>query len=64
MAPFRAHWWLRSPHLQTTWATFTRRVPHGGLRRERVDLPDGDFLDLDWTPAHPATAAAPVVLIL
>ena len=44
---FRPHWLLRSPHLQTLWPVWTRRRPPAG-RRERFELPDGDFLDLLW----------------
>ena len=42
-------WWLSSPHAQTLWPVLCRRRPRPPLRRERLELPDGDFLDLDWT---------------
>lgn len=44
---FKPHWLLRSPHLQTLWPVLARRKPPAG-RRERFELPDGDFLDLLW----------------
>lgn len=39
---------LAGPHVQTVFASRFRRV--GGVRyeRERMELPDGDFMDLDW----------------
>lgn len=46
---FKPAWWLSSGHLQTLWPTVFRRRPWPRLRRERLELPDGDFLDLDWT---------------
>jgi predicted alpha/beta-fold hydrolase len=46
--------------MQTVFAPLFRRGPRLVLRRERVELDDGDFLDLDWTPR----AHGPVVLVL
>lgn len=57
---FKPPWWLRSPHLQTMWPTLTRRDISLNLRRERWDLPDGDFLDLDWV----GEGTGPIVVLL
>lgn len=46
--------------MQTLWPFLFRRAPRVELRRERVELPDGDFLDLDWTVRDDG----PIVLIL
>ena len=46
---FEPAWWCPGPHLQTLWSTFFRRGPKISLRTERLELPDGDFLDLHWT---------------
>ncbi|MBX3730989.1 MAG: alpha/beta fold hydrolase [Verrucomicrobiae bacterium] len=46
--PYRPPWWLRGGHAQTVWASAFRRVVAGAPVRERLELPDGDFLDLDW----------------
>lgn len=48
-SPFRPAWWLPGPHLQTLWPYLFRPARAVDLRRERLELPDGDFLDLDWT---------------
>lgn len=51
---FQAAWWCRSPHAQTLWPHLLRIRPRPRYRRERLELPDGDFLDLDWFgPASP-----------
>jgi predicted alpha/beta-fold hydrolase len=57
---FRPAWWLRNPHLQTLWPTFFRRRPELDLTPERVELADGDFLDLAWTRAN----GGPVVVLI
>jgi len=46
--------------LQTIYASLFRRAPRLSLRRERIELRDGDFVDLDWTPGQ----RGPVVLVL
>ena len=40
---------FRSAHLQTIYPTVYRKVPLVTAKRERIDTPDGDFLDLDWS---------------
>lgn len=59
---FRPAWWLPGPHAQTLGARLLRlRVGEGRLRRERIELPDGDFVDLDFADAD---ATAPLVVVL
>ncbi len=57
---FRPAWWLPGGHLQTLYPTLfrPRRLPP--LTRERLELDDGDFLDLDWTQEQDG----PLVLLL
>lgn len=57
---YRPAWWLPGPHAQTLWAALATSPPLPDLKRERVELPDGDFLDLD----HAGTPGAPCVLVL
>lgn len=45
---YRAPRWLTNPHLNTAWAGLARRSRDPGFARERLELDDGDFLDLDW----------------
>jgi predicted alpha/beta-fold hydrolase len=46
---FRPHPLLRNRHLQTIFPTLLRRTPPLQVRRERLELPDGDFVDLGWS---------------
>lgn len=62
-ADFTPAWWCRGAHCQTLWRQLFRR-PCMALRRERLELPDGDFLDLDWTASPNAAVTAPLVLVL
>ncbi len=59
--PFRRAGWLPGPHLGTVWASVARPLPRPGFRRERLELEDGDFLDVDRLDA--ADPAAPVLVI-
>ena len=45
---YRAPAHLRGGHLQTIYPALFRKVPLITRQRERLELPDGDFLDLDW----------------
>lgn len=47
---FRPAWWLPGPHLQTIWPSLARPRPRPPLTRRRVELPDGDFIDLSLGP--------------
>lgn len=57
---FRPAWWLPGPHLQTLWPNVIPGRRAAQLQRERLELPDGDFLDLDWMPA----TEGPLAIIL
>ena len=60
---FKAAWWLTNPHAQTVYATFTRRLKAPISHTERLELPDGDFIDLAWA-TQGVDAAAPLVILL
>ncbi|MEO5714192.1 MAG: alpha/beta fold hydrolase [Luteolibacter sp.] len=40
--------WLRGGHAQTIFPALFRKSPRVTSQRERLELPDGDFLDLEW----------------
>ena len=60
MSCFRPAWWIRNRHLQTIWPTLFSRRPDLRPRRERFELSDGDFLDLDWV----GEGSGPIVVVL
>lgn len=45
---FRPPWYLRNCHVQTILPALVAAGAKPVFRRERIELPDGDFLDLDW----------------
>ncbi len=47
-AGYRPAWLFRNAHASTIIPSSLRRVPPVSYTRERVELSDGDFLDLDW----------------
>lgn len=62
---FRPHPLLRNPHAQTVFASVARRPPRLSVERERLELDDGDFLDLAWLPEPAgATGETPLVTVL
>lgn len=65
--PFHPAWWLPGAHAQTVAGRYIR-PPHGvRYHRERVETPDGDFLDLDFATVEGAPAPggdAPLCLVI
>ncbi|HWE25327.1 MAG TPA: alpha/beta fold hydrolase [Myxococcales bacterium] len=59
--PFEPARWLRGPHAQTVFGTLLRRAPRLPLRRERWELSDGDFLDVDRLDGP---VGAPLLVVL
>lgn len=60
--PFRPAPALGNPHVQTILGKLLRPELAVPVRRERIETPDGDFLDLDL--ATGAAAGAPPVVVL
>ncbi len=58
---FRRAAWLPGPHLGTVYASVARPFPRPSFRRERWELQDGDFLDVDRLDGP--GALAPVLVI-
>jgi uncharacterized protein len=62
LRPFHPARWLPGAHAQTIGGRLLRRRKPPSFERERVELPDGDFVDLDH-PLFDAPADAPVVVV-
>lgn len=62
---FKSAWWLPEGHSQTLWRKFAGS-PAVNHARERVELSDGDFIDIDWLTAEERAknSAQPLVFIL
>ena len=60
--PFVAHRLMANTHLQTLFPALLRPTPPLDIRRERLELPDGDFVDLGWSGAN--TPGAPLAVLV
>ena len=57
--PYRAPKWLPGGHAQTVYPLLIQPDDHP-YRRERLETPDGDFIDVDWNEqARPTPGSAP-----
>jgi len=65
-AGYVAPLWLKGAHAQTIGGRLLRRTGGVTFRRERLETPDGDFLDLEYATVdgHPLPEASPLVLKL
>ncbi len=50
-SPYKSPRWFRNAHLHTVACALFRRRPKITFYRERLELSDGDFVDLDWSLA-------------
>lgn len=60
---FKAAWWLPGANLQTVYASLFRRIAPPVSRTQRLELPDGDFIDLAWATAD-LDDKTPLVILL
>jgi predicted alpha/beta-fold hydrolase len=58
---FKPPWFLANPHLQTIWPFVFRSRRYPPYKMERLELPDGDFIDLLWTAP---SVKQPIVVLL
>jgi len=61
ISSFKPAWWLFNSHLQTLWPVLVKRKFYLDIKRERIELPDKDFIDLDWINYE---CAGPIVVLL
>jgi predicted alpha/beta-fold hydrolase len=63
VAEFKPAFWLPDGHSQTLWRKFAgaKSVAH---RRQRLELSDGDFIDLDWAEPELADQANEELMVL
>ena len=60
---FKPAWWLTNPHAQTIYSSMRHPVQPSIDRTEKMDLPDGDFLNLVWSTAN-LPDDSPLIIIL
>ncbi len=60
---FKPMAWGKNPHLQTLLPRFLRRKAVFEPVWERIETPDGDFLDLSWTEPPANASGKPVVVL-
>ncbi len=58
-SPYQAKGLFQSGHFSTIYSAKLRPVPRLSQERERITLPDSDFLDIDWSYSNePSTKVA------
>lgn len=62
-SPFKPAWWLPFAHAQTIYPALFRRIPSVVDRWDRIELPDGDFIDTAWV-TEGLSSTSPIVILL
>ena len=63
-APYSAPFWLPGGHLQTIYPALFTKKSQVAYSRERWELADGDFIDVDWTElATELNSKQPIVIL-
>lgn len=60
---FKPAWWLPNAHAQTIFASMRHPIQAPVDKIEKIDLPDGDFLELAWSTAN-LPDDSPLIVIL
>jgi predicted alpha/beta-fold hydrolase len=60
---YRSPRWLPGSHVQTIYPYLLLRKAPPPYRRERIETPDGDFVDCDWLESPAAADDAPLVIL-
>ena len=63
ISTFKPAWCLTNAHAQTIYSTLARRSEAAIDHNERLELPDGDFIDLAWA-TNGLSAESPLVVLL
>ena len=63
LSPCPVSWWLPERQLQTLYGALAAPTHRVSFIRDRIETPDGDFVDMDWTApglvAQPVASSAP-----
>lgn len=60
---FKPAWWMTNPHIQTIYSSLRHPMQAPIDTIERVELADGDFVDLAWSKSN-LPKSTPLVIIL
>lgn len=62
---FRPSWWIKNRHLQTIWGAFFKgKIKLPVKQRVRLNLDDGDFVDIDFFSCELAQTESSIVLLI
>jgi len=63
MHAYKAPFWLPDGHSQSIYPSLFRKVPLTHSHSERLELPDGDFLDVDWHLRNGELQEKPLLIV-